>query len=53
MDVKSGESSLLLNADKLATNELSDEEKSPPRGISVFMVKALWSTSGPMIAKRY
>lgn len=28
MDVKTGESSLLLNADKLATNELSDEEKA-------------------------
>ena len=28
MDVKTGESSLLLNADKLASNELSDEEKA-------------------------
>lgn len=28
MDVKSGKSSLLLNADKLASNELSDEEKA-------------------------
>ncbi|MGI2157001.1 S9 family peptidase [Shewanella baltica] len=28
MDVKTAESSLLLNADKLATNELSDEEKA-------------------------
>ena len=28
MDVKTGKSSLLLNADKLASNELSDEEKA-------------------------
>lgn len=28
MDVSTGESSLLLNADKLASNELSDEEKA-------------------------